>query len=149
MNKKELGYNYFKSGYNCAQSVVLAFKDEIGLDEKLIASMAAGFGGGFGRMREVCGAVLGMVMVLGALQGDYDKLDNIKKGEFYKKVQTFINKFKEENGSYVCRELLNLPNVSDSPTPEERTEKYYKKRPCGELVAVACQILEDFLNNDL
>lgn len=148
MTKKELGSNYFKSGYNCAQSVVLAFKDELGMDEKTASTLSAGFGGGFGRLREVCGAVSGMVMVISTKFGYYDPLDNVKKMELYKVIQLLVNKFKEINGSYICRELMNLPEGSSTPVPEERTETYYKKRPCAELVGIACDILDKYFKGE-
>lgn len=147
MTKKELGISYFKQGYNCAQAVILAFADEIGLDKESAVKFISGFGGGFGRMREVCGAVSGMVAVLSAKEGYVDPTDNVTKMELYKKIQTLMAKFKEENGSYICRELLSLPDGASSPIPEKRTSEYYKKRPCAELVGSACEILQNYFNN--
>ncbi len=136
----------FKSGYNCAQAVFGAFAHEYGIDEKTAFMLSSSFGGGIGRLREVCGAASGMVMVLGLAEGDYDKNDNNAKMEHYKKVQELMQKFKEENGSYICRELLALPEQSElSPVPEKRTAEYYKKRPCGELVGCAAQIIAEYL----
>ena len=109
MTKKELGETYFKQGYNCAQSVVLAFIDKLNVDEKTALTLISGFGGGFGRMREVCGAVSGMVAVLSAVEGYSNPTDNDAKMELYKKIQTLMGEFKNENGSYICRELLSLP----------------------------------------
>lgn len=148
MTKRELGENYFKQGYNCAQAVALAFENEIKLSKDFIAKSVSGFGGGFGRMREVCGAVSGMVFVLGILEGSNDPLDNQKKMETYQKVQALMNSFKNQNGSYICRELLSLPETNSDPTPSPRTEAYYKKRPCALLVGDACEILENYLNNN-
>ena len=146
MTKRELGESYFKMGYNCAQAVALAFESELKLDRNFIAKSISGFGGGFGRMREVCGAVSGMVFVLSTLEGNVDPLDNNAKMQTYQKVQYLMKKFKEKNGTYICRELLSLPEVNSAPTPEKRTETYYKKRPCASLVGDACEILEDYLN---
>ncbi len=146
MNKRELGENYFMQGYNCAQAVALAFAKELDLSKDFIAKTISGFGGGFGRMREVCGAVSGMVFVLSALEGSIDPTDNNAKMEIYKKVQNLMNEFKEKNGTYICRELLSLPEGNNDPTPEKRTETYYKKRPCASLVGDACEILEKYLN---
>ena len=146
MNKRELGENYFKQGYNCAQAVALAFENELGLSKDFIAKSISGFGGGFGRMREVCGAVSGMVFVLGAIEGSFDPSDNDSKMLIYQKVQNLMNEFKEKNGTYICRELLALPEHNSEPTPEKRTETYYKKRPCASLVGDACEILENYLN---
>ncbi len=147
MTKRELGQSLFKQGYNCAQAVALAYEKELELEKDFIAKALSGFGGGFGRMREVCGAVSGMVFVLGVMEGSYNAEDSVKKAETYKKVQLLMNLFKEKNGSYVCRELLSLPETNSSPTPEARTEAYYKKRPCSLLVGDACEILENYFNN--
>ena len=146
MTKRELGESYFKEGYNCAQAVALAFEKELNLDKVFIAKTISGFGGGFGRMREVCGAVSGMVFVLSNLEGSFDPTDNNSKMEIYQKVQTLMKEFKEKNGTYICRELLALPEENSDPTPEKRTESYYKKRPCALLVGDACEILENYLN---
>ena len=146
MTKRELGENLFKQGYNCAQAVAIAFAEEVKLDKDFIAKSISGFGGGFGRMREVCGAVSGMVFILSALEGSVDPTDNNAKMEIYQKVQTLMNEFKEKNGTYICRELLALPEENSEPTPEKRTETYYKKRPCASLVGDACEILENYLN---
>ncbi len=146
MTKRELGESYFKEGYNCAQAVALAFENELKLDRDFIAKSVSGFGGGFGRMREVCGAVSGMVFVLSVLEGNTNPLDNNAKMQTYQKVQHLMKQFKEKNGTYICRELLALPEENSAPTPEKRTETYYKKRPCASLVGDACEILENYLN---
>ncbi len=146
MTKRELGEKYFKDGYNCAQAVALAFQNELHFNEDFIVKLVSGYGGGFGRMREVCGAVSGMIFVLNALEGTIDPNDNEAKMELYQKVQTLMKEFKEKNGSYICRELLALPEHNSEPTPEKRTENYYKKRPCASLVGDACEILENYLN---
>ena len=144
MTKREIGENYFVEGYNCAQAVALTFASEIGLDDQTIVKLISGFGGGFGRMREVCGAVSGMVFVLSAIEGYVSPTDNENKMALYKKVQDLMNKFKEQNGTYICRELLSLPDGASSPIPEQRTSEYYKKRPCAELVGSACEILDKY-----
>ena len=144
MTKREIGENLFKEGYNCAQSVAAAFAADINMSQEDVLKISAPFGGGFGRLREVCGAVSGMMIVLGKLEGN-SEADDQKKKEIYEKAQFLINKFKEENGSFICRELLNLDHKSDEPTPEKRTETYYKKRPCVEIVGIACDILEEYL----
>ncbi|MBO5713139.1 MAG: C_GCAxxG_C_C family protein [Clostridia bacterium] len=146
MTKKELGISYFKKGYNCAQAVILAFSDKLGVSEDVAVKLISGFGGGFGRMREVCGAVSGMVAVLSAAHGYANPEDNAGKMALYQTIQGLMNKFKEENGSYICGELLSLPNGASSPIPEARTNEYYKKRPCAELVGSACEILENYFN---
>lgn len=146
MNRREIGENYFKQGYNCAQAVAVTFADKLNMDNDTIAKMLSGFGGGFGRMREVCGAVSGMVFVLSALEGQFDPSDSNGKMATYQKVQNLMNEFKGKNGTYICRELLSLPEGNSEPTPEKRTETYYKKRPCASLVGDACEILENYFN---
>ncbi|MGN1210483.1 MAG: C-GCAxxG-C-C family protein [Candidatus Cryptobacteroides sp.] len=135
---------YFKNGYNCCQAVALAFKDIIGLDEKSIATLSSGFGGGFGRMREVCGAVSGMTMVAGALKPATDTSNKAAKAENYALVQEFAESYRKENGSIICRELLGLGGKGpESPVPSDRTPEYYKKRPCADLVECAARIVAE------
>ena len=129
---------YFRSGYNCAQSVYMAFSDLYGMDPKMAGIISAPFGGGMGRLREVCGACTGMFLVAG-LQLPADEPS--KKGDSYKLVQELAEEFKTENGSIICRELLGLDHKKDEPVAEERTEAYYKKRPCAELVHMAATIV--------
>ena len=137
----------FKEGCNCSQAVVGAFSDLLPFDEDTILKLASPFGGGMGRLREVCGAVSGMFIVLGFLEGYDNSSEAEKKQELYEKVQLLAKKFENSNGSIVCRELLGLSVKNDSPTPEKRTEEYYKKRPCVELVKEAVKILQEYLEN--
>jgi len=145
----ELAKELFKKGYNCSQSVFAAFCDETGLDLETALKIASSFGGGMGRLREVCGAVTGMFMVAGMIYGYSDPLDKAAKIEHYKLIQSMGKKFKYENGSIICRELLGLSVKSDTPIPEDRTEEYYKKRPCAELVEQAAIILDEYINGTL
>lgn len=137
----------FREGYNCCQAVVGAFADVLGMDMETAMRLSSSFGGGIGRMREVCGAVSGMAMVAGLLYGPGDLSDPSAKGEHYKLVQKLAGKFREENGSIVCRELLEGVSVTSGATPEERTIRYYEKRPCAEYVKCAAQILEEEINS--
>ena len=139
---------YFKDGYNCAQAVLLTFAPECGLDETSAATMASSFGGGMGRLREVCGAVSGMFLAAGILYGNADPKDGQAKAEHYARIQELAKAFREENGSIVCRELLGLQEKTQSPVPEERTKEYYKKRPCVELVGCAAQIFANYLEQN-
>lgn len=146
MSKKELAIALFEEGFNCAQAVSAAFCEETGVSKEAMVKMASGFGGGFGRLREVCGAVSGMVLVANMLYGYESPTDNERKMAWYKDIQSIILEFKERNGSYVCHELLNLPeNAEKSPVPEKRTAEYYRKRPCKEIVGEAADILEKFI----
>lgn len=142
MTRPEQAYENFLTGYNCCQSVAVAYADLLGLSSEMAARLSSGFGGGMGRLREVCGAVSGMVFVASALKGYSDPKDNAQKKELYALVQKLAGAFERENGSIVCRELLGLSVKKEDPTPSERTEGYYKKRPCPELVRMAAEILE-------
>ena len=138
----------FREGYNCSQAVTLAFADELearGISREMAAGLASSFGGGLGRLREVCGCVSGMALVCGALEGYTDPKAAAEKQDHYKKIQELVTTFKNENGSYICRELLAGINTDTNPVPEARTESYYKKRPCAELAACAADILERHL----
>ena len=130
----------FKSGYNCSQAVLGVFCEELGLDFETAMKLASSFGGGMGRMREVRGTVSGMFMAAGLA---YSTSDN--KAQQYKIVQELARRFKEKNGSIICKELLAGVETSTSPIPSERTETYYKKRPCVDLVGDSVEILEQFL----
>ena len=138
----------FREGYNCSQAVTLAFAEELearGISREMAAGLASSFGGGLGRLREVCGCVSGMALVCGALEGYTDPKAAAEKQDHYKRIQKLVTTFKDENGSYICRELLSGINSDTTPVPEARTESYYKKRPCAELAACAADILERHL----
>ena len=143
MNHVERAVELFVEGYNCAQAVAAAFGDLTGLDEKTAAKMASCFGGGMGRMREVCGAVSGMLMVAGILYGYDDPKATTEKRELYAQVQAMAGQFREELGSIVCRDLLKNPPSDPNPTP--RTEQFYKDRPCARMVATAARIMDEFI----
>lgn len=139
---------YFTAGYNCAQAVVMAFSDIMSLDEVGAARIAAPFGGGMGRMREVCGAVSGMTMVAGAISPATDPKNMVERKNNYALVQHFAAMFREQNGDIVCRRLLSLePREENTETamPSQRTAEYYKKRPCVEYVAAAARIVATYL----
>ena len=106
--KADLAEKYFKEGANCSQAVLAAFADELGITEEFAMRLASGFGGGMGRMREVCGAVSGMILVANILCGNGDKSDKKAKDAHYALIQKLAGKFREQNGSIICRELLGL-----------------------------------------
>ena len=141
MDRAAIAQEYFQKGYNCAQSVVMAFHDLTGLSEEESAKLASSFGGGLGRMREVCGAVSGMALVAGILYGYDDPKVPGAVQKHYALVQEMAGAFRERNGSIVCRELLGDKSAVRSE-PEARTAEYYKKRPCVMLVKDAAEILE-------
>lgn len=137
----------FEQGYNCAQAVLLAFEDVTGFDTKTAAALSSSFGGGMGRLREVCGAVSGMFMVAGILQGYDDPKATEEKADHYAFIQSLAADYKAENGSIICKELLGLPGAQ-SPVPEERTADYYRRRPCGEYVESAAKHLAQKLSEN-
>ena len=136
----------FLSGYNCAQAVAVAFHDELGLSEQQAARMVSAFGGGMGRMREVCGAVSGMLMVAGLLYGYETPGDDVSKKAHYVRVQHLAGRFREEVGSIVCREILKNPPSDPNPSP--RTAEYYAQRPCARMVLLAGQILDEYIKEN-
>ncbi|MFA9465917.1 MAG: C-GCAxxG-C-C family protein [Velocimicrobium sp.] len=138
----------FHEGYNCAQSVFLSFADLYDIDEETAIKLSSSFGGGMGRLREVCGAVSGMFMVAGTLYGYSDPKASVEKGKHYERIQALAKEFQEANGSIICRDLLGLEKGSDTPKPEERTEEYYKRRPCEELVGMAAAILAQYIEKE-
>ena len=133
----------FLSGYNCSQAVAVAFCDVTGLTEKQAAKMSSAFGGGMGRMREVCGAVSGMLMVLSFLYGYDTPGDDAGKKVLYTQVQELAGAFRGANGSIICREILKNPPSDPNPTP--RTADFYAKRPCARMVMTAAQLLDQFI----
>ncbi|MBO5975109.1 MAG: C_GCAxxG_C_C family protein [Paludibacteraceae bacterium] len=139
--RSEKAVEYFKEGYNCAQSVYMAYADIFGLDTELAAKIIAPLGGGMGRLREVCGAVSGMFLVAGLHLPTNDPKNRDMKIRNYAAVQYLANEFAQQNGSIVCRELLGLDVKKEAPIPEERTSSYYKKRPCAEYVRMAATIV--------
>ena len=140
--------DYFMQGYGCCQSVVAAFADMYGLDEKLALKIAAGFGGGVGRMRMMCGAVSGIVMLVGLEEGQTEGADREGKSHCYKIVQQLLEESKQQNGSIICAEILGLngqEKAVNSYVASERTAEYYKSRPCVAKVESAARIFAEHL----
>ena len=146
MTRAEHAAQLFYEGYNCAQAITVAFADVTGLDESFSAKMASSFGGGMGRMREVCGAVSGMLMVAGILYGYDTKEDDTVKAAHYQLVQKLAGQFREQVGSIICREILKNP--PSDPTPSERTPEYYAQRPCCRMVYTAAEILDQYIKEN-
>ena len=140
----------FMQGYGCCQSVVAAFADLYNLDDTMAKRIAAGFGGGVGRMRMMCGAVSGIVILAGLDRGQIDGADRKGKSMCYKVVQELLDEFKTQNGSVVCAELLGLKGhekAQSSYVASPRTAEYYKTRPCAAKVESAARILAEYLMN--
>ena len=147
MSRGQKAEEYFKSGYNCAQAVVMAFADVIGGDTQAYLRLSSSFGGGIGRLREVCGAFSGSCMVAGLLRG-YDNENGVDKGLHYALIQRLALKNKLQNGSIICKELLGATVNLSSADPSVRTAEYVKKRPCAELCRIAADILAEELGID-
>nr|MBP6611511.1 C_GCAxxG_C_C family protein [Paludibacter sp.] len=128
-------------GYNCSQAVFMAYSDIYGIEPETAAKLATSFGGGMGRLREVCGAVSGMFLVLGLQYPFIDPKDKVTKNSNYKAVQRTANEFKSVMGSYICADLLKLKHEPQNPESSERNEAYYKSRPCTRCVKVAAEIV--------
>lgn len=160
--RKEKAVRLFQEGYNCSQAVFAAYADQYGIEEETALKISASFGGGMGRMREVCGAVSGMFLVAGLETGTADGKDAEGKKANYDMVQALAAEYRKRNGSIICKELLGLVPMPQSAeqgkeegeltaaqftdtTPEARTKEYYQKRPCVELVGQACEILDQIL----
>lgn len=148
MDKAErirLAYDNFKKGYNCCQSVVLAFEDILGLDREKLLAVSVGFGGGFGRTRNVCGAVSAFAIVLG-LYCPHDADPHKDKANIYRQIQELVKLFQERNGSENCAQLLkNVKNLTSDYEPQIRDDEYYKVRPCVKFVTDSVDILTDYL----
>lgn len=149
MTKRQIAEKNFIDGCNCTQAVVMAFADELGVDRDILVKVSSSFGGGFGRLREVCGAVSAMGIIVGLLEGkDFSKEGIQAKGEQYAKIQKLAGEFKEINGSIVCRDLLGAKLAATNPQPDERTPEYYKIRPCAKLVGDMAEIIAKYLHID-
>lgn len=125
-----LANDYFLQGYNCCTSVVLAFEDELGLDKQTILKLTSSFGGGMGRLKEVCGALSGMFMVAGLKYGYVSPGKTDEKADHYKLIQKMAGKFREKHGSLLCRDLLD-------------EEKDPHHGVCAQLIEDAVRILEE------
>ena len=148
MTRREMAMANFYEGYNCSQSIVLAFADLIPIEKSTLLRMASSFGGGMGRLREVCGSVTGMFMIAGILYG-YDGPETGQvKADHYARIQELARRFEETLGSIVCREMLGLSVRHDVPVPEARTQEYYKKRPCPEIIGDAADLLEQYIKEN-
>lgn len=143
MNKhEELALKYFNEGYNCAQSVFAAFHEEMGMDEKTAFKMSAAFGGGMGGLREVCGAVTGMFMVLSNLYGYDDAKELDKKKVLFGNIQALAEEFKKEHDTIICRDLLASPRAKDFQP------KGHHAGICFEYVKTAARLTSEFIEQN-
>ena len=148
----QLAVENFMQGYGCCQSVVAAFADLYGMDKQMALRVAAGFGGGVGRLRMMCGAVSGLVILAGLDCGQTEGSDRAGKSACYKVVQQLLGKFKERNGSVICAELLGLNGqqiAKETHEASERNAEYYKKRPCAAKVESAARVFAEYLETKI
>ncbi len=148
MDHSQKARELFESGYNCTQAVVCAFCDMTGMEIDQAARLSSAFGGGMGRLREVCGTVSAAFLVLGAVEGYSNPGDPEAKKRLYARVREFAARFREKEGSIICRELLaksavDRKQIEPGGDPEARTPEYYRKRPCPALCAFSAQILDE------
>ena len=145
MERADRAEELFRKGYNCSQSVFAAFADVLGMSVEEAAKIASPFGAGFGKLREVCGAVSGMTLAAGYLKGYDDPADYEGKKELYRLIQKMCAEFEESKGTIICRELLGLKKGEDQAEPAVRTEEYYRSRPCVGACRKAAEIAEKYL----
>ena len=145
MTRKEKAMQSFLDGYNCSQCMMIAFEDYLTIDLDTALKIASPFGGGMGRLREVCGSVSGMFMIMGFLKGYHTPGNYERKKELYEHIQELARRYEEANGSIICRDLLGLNVQKESAAPEHRTPEYYKNRPCAAKIGSAAEILENYL----
>lgn len=148
MNHAEKACRLFAEGRNCSQAVFTAFCDVTGIDEELALRLSSSFGGGMGRMREVCGTCSAMFMVAGILYGYTSKNDIDEKADHYRRIQYLAQEFRKQHETINCLELLKHLNVTKNPVPEKRTEQYYKVRPCIKFVRTAAEILDKYIEEN-
>ena len=145
LTRKQKAYDLFKEGYNCCQSVTVAFEDILPLSRQQLLGVSCGFGGGFGRTRNLCGAVSAFAIVMGLYLSHSDD-PKIAKADMYKILQDMVAKFKERNGSDNCSQLLKeVKNLTQGYMPQERDDEYYKVRPCVKFVLDSVEIIEQCL----
>ena len=140
---EEEAVRLFREGCNCSQAVFTAFSDLTGIERNTALRMSSSFGGGMGRLREVCGALSGAFLAAGCLFGYDDLNDKSLKTEHYKLIAGMAHQFSDVFGSYICRDILGISDYKYSPEPEDRTAEYYLKRPCERCIAAAARILDE------
>ena len=143
MEKGLKAVELFESGYNCSQAIVLAFEEYLNLDKVTLQSLSSSFGGGISRLRETCGCISGMAIVLGLLNKNYDPLDNEAKSTHYANVQELALKFKEKMKSYICSDLLNIEKGPQSPIASIRDANYYHNRECAKFIEYMAELIEE------
>lgn len=146
MTKAERAKALFLEGYNCAQATFGAFAEDYGLDFNVAMTLSAGLGGGIGRLRETCGAVTGATLAVSLAMGSFDLNNPDAKTAVYEEIRKVVEIFEEETGSIVCADMLGVTRRGDSPNAEPRTNEYYQKRPCADLVYLAASAADKIIS---
>ncbi len=141
MERSEHASELFLSGYNCAQSVVLSFADDLKFSKELAQKMAAGFGGGMGKQQETCGAVTGAIMLLGLLKGEQVNNNDELKSQVYGSVKELIREFVSEFKSTNCKDLIGC-DLNTAEGEAQFKEQKVMETVCAEYVKKAVQIVE-------
>lgn len=147
MTKADKAKELFLMGYNCAQATFGAFAEDYGLDLSVAMTLSAGLGGGIGRLRETCGAVTGATLAVSLAMGSFDLNNPDAKTRVYTEIRKVVDIFEAETGSIVCADMLGVPRRGDSEVAEARTQEYYQKRPCAELVYLAADAAEKIIKD--
>lgn len=147
MTKADKAKELFLMGYNCAQATFGAFAEDYGLDLNVAMTLSAGLGGGIGRLRETCGAVTGATLAVSLAMGSFDLNNPDAKTQVYTEIRKVVDIFEAETGSIVCADMLGVPRRRDSEVAEVRTQEYYQKRPCAELVYLAADAAEKIIKD--
>ena len=145
MKRSDKARELFLQGYNCAQAVVLAFSDCVDIEKEKLEALSSSFGGGVSRLRETCGCISGMAIILGLLNKTYDPLDNEAKSAHYANVQQLALKFKEKMNSYICADLLNIERAPQSSVASVRDNNYYHNRKCADYIEYMAKLIEEKL----
>ena len=148
-SKAEIALRKFSEGYHCAQSVVYAFADEVNIDKDILLTISTGFGAGISRKQEVCGAVSGAVIILGAKYGRKENETNDKTEITYREVQKFVDEFTKEKGSINCMELLLGCNLLTEKGQKMFQQKNMLHEICFGCVELSCNILQKHFIEDV
>ncbi len=145
MTKSERAVSKFTGGYNCAQSVFYAFCEDLGVDQDAALKLACGFGAGMGRKGEVCGAVTGGILALGARYGRGEEEERLVTDAAYVRVRRLMDQFASRNGTCICRQLLNGCDLTT-----EEGQKYFREndllnKVCKPCVESAVEIVETMM----
>ena len=143
---KDIAIQSFRSGMNCAQSVVTAYADLLKFDPDLAAGLSCGFGGGMGRLQQTCGALTGAFMVLGIhnsrLYSDRVELKN----RTYTQVREINEKFAQSQGATDCRSLLGCDLQTDEGMQFHK-DTNQSKTICEKCIAASIEILDEIVGD--